>query len=145
MREVCASGIDKTSDARESELNDCLLAADLARGFEEFAMAYLEYYGESVRIKFGNRVFAGRTSGFEVLIELLVRLHIAIEGGGACVNSLRLLGTKVLGPDEYASDWQLDIAGGGWDRGRLEWSSIRSWENGQVIREHAQEKSRRRS
>jgi hypothetical protein len=75
---------DNTPSAFDHELNEALVNADIANGYEEFLAIFDRFYAEQVEMASDGHAtgLAGKSRVVPVLFNFLVPLHVMAEIGG---------------------------------------------------------------
>src|SRR6266481_1599191 len=115
---------DNTSSALDRELNEALVNANIANGYEEFLALFDRFYAEQVEVANDGHAtgLAGKARVLPVLFNFLVPLHVMAEIGGLAVT----LPYSTLHSDkreEQLAEWALDLLGILGRRVTLHWSS----------------------
>jgi hypothetical protein len=130
------------SRTREKALNEAIVAADPAEGFEPYASAYVEFYHADVVVRMQERELAGRQKVFSALVRLLTLLDMKFGKAGARSRRLRLLSESEGEDGKHVSLWELQVDRTSEGAKCIEWHSMREWRDGRVVREVIQESSR---
>ena len=128
--------VDNTPSAFEHELNEALVNANVANGYEEFLALFDRFYAEQVEVASDApaAALAGKSRVLSVLFNFLVPLHVMAEIGGLAVT----LWYSTLHRDrrgEQHAEWSLDLLGILGRRVTLHWSSVRRWKDAHVVYE----------
>ena len=124
------------SSAFDHELNEALVNADIANGYEEFLVIFDQFYAEQVEVvSEGHSTWlAGKSRVLPVLFNFLVPLHVMAEIGGLSVT-LRYSEIRSDNRGEQHAEWSLDLVGILGRRVTLHWSSARQWKGPHVVYE----------
>ena len=127
---------DNTSSAFDHELNEALVNANIADGYEEFLALFDRFYAEQVEVASDGDAtgLAGKSRVRPVLFNFLVPLHVMAEIGGLAVT-LRYSTLHSDKRGEQHAEWSLDLLGILGRRVTLHWSSVRRWKDAHVIYE----------
>jgi hypothetical protein len=132
---------DNTSSAFDHELNEALVNADIANGYEEFLSIFDRFYADQVEVASdGDAVgLAGKARVLPVLFNFLAPLHVMAEIGGLAVT-LRYSTIHSDQRGEQHAEWSLDLLGILGRRVTLHWSSVRRWKGCHVVYERHYER-----
>src|SRR5882757_9216719 len=127
---------DNTSSALDRELNEALVNANIANGYEEFLALFDRFYAEQVEVASDGpaAALAGKSRVLSVLFNFLVPLHVMAEIGGLAVT-LRYSTIHSDKRGEQHAEWSLDLLGVLGRRVTLHWSSVRRWKGSHVVYE----------
>ncbi len=127
---------DNTSSAFDHELNEALVNANIANGYEEFLALFDRFYAEQVEVASDAHAtgLAGKARVLPVLFNFLVPLHVMAEIGGLAVT-LRYSTLHSDKREEQHAEWSLDLLGILGRRVTLHWSSARRWNHAHVVYE----------
>src|SRR5258706_12977363 len=127
---------DNPSSAFERELNEALVNANIANGYEEFLALFDRFYAEQVEVASAGpaAALAGKSRVLPVLFNFLVPLHVMAEIGGLAVT-LRYSTLHSDKRGEQHAEWSLDLLGILGRRVTLHWSSARRWKGSHVVYE----------
>ena len=127
---------DNTSSALHRELNEALVNANIANGYEEFLALFDRFYAEQVEVASNGPAtgLAGKSRVLPVLFNFLVPLHVMAEIGGLAVT-LRYSTLHSDKREEQHAEWSLDLLGILGRRVTLHWSSARRWKDAHVVYE----------
>jgi hypothetical protein len=127
---------DNTSSAFDHELNEALVNANIANGYEEFLALFDRFYAEQVEVASDGHAtgLAGKARVLPVLFNFLVPLHVMAEIGGLAVT-LRYSTLHSDKREEQHAEWSLDLLGILGRRVTLHWSSARRWKDAHVVYE----------
>jgi hypothetical protein len=128
--------IDSTFSAFDHELNEALVNANIANGYEEFLAIFDRFYAEQVEVASDGHAtgLAGKSRVRTVLFNFLVQLHVMAEIGGLAVT-LRYSTIHSDKRGEQHAEWSLDLLGVLGRRVTLHWSSVRRWKGSHVVYE----------
>jgi hypothetical protein len=128
---------DILSSVFDHELNEALVNADIANGYEEFLAIFDRFYAEQVEVASDHHAtgLVGKSSVLPVLFNFLVPLHVMAEIGGLAVT-LRYSTIHSDKRGEQHAEWSLDLLGILGRRVTLHWSSVRRWKDAHVVYEH---------
>jgi len=125
---------DNTSSALDGELNEALVNANIANGYEEFLALFNRFYAEQVEVASDGPALAGKSRVLPVLFNFLVPLHVMAEIGGLAVT-LRYSTLHSDKRGEQHAEWSLDLLGILGRRVTLQWFSVRRWKDAHVVYE----------
>jgi hypothetical protein len=127
---------DNASSAFDRELNEALVNANIANGYEEFLALFDRFYAEQVEVASDGpaAALAGKSRVLSVLFNFLVPLHVMAEIGGLAVT-LRYSTLHSDRRGEQHAEWSLDLLGILGRRVTLQWSSVRRWKDAHIIYE----------
>jgi hypothetical protein len=127
---------DNTSSAFDRELNEALVNANIANGYEEFLALFDRFYAEQVEVASAGpaAALAGKSRVLPFLFNFLVPLHVMAEIGGLAVT-LRYSTLHSDKRGEQHAEWSLDLLGILGRRVTLQWSSVRRWKDAHVVYE----------
>ncbi len=127
----------ESSQAAELALNGAILHAEIARGYEEFVVAFESFYADDVEVsrEDSQETIHGKEKVRALLYNFLVPLHILAEIGGLLVS---LQQTAMPGdvPIETHSAWTLELVGASGTTCTLRWRILRRWLGPRVVYEH---------
>src|SRR5712671_2953684 len=128
--------VDNTPSAFEHELNEALVNANVANGYEEFLALFDRFYAEQVEVANDGHAtgLAGKARVLPVLFNFLVPLHVMAEIGGLAVT-LRYSTLHSDKREEQQAEWSLDLLGILGRRVTLQWSAVRRWKDAHVVYE----------
>jgi hypothetical protein len=120
----------------ELDLNNALVNADIAYGYEEYLALFDHFYDENVEVASDSNPdpLVGKARVLPIILNFLMPLHVMAEIGGL---SVRLRCTPVFSDnrEEQHADWSLDLVGTTGRSVMVSWSSARRWKDGRVIYE----------
>jgi hypothetical protein len=127
---------DNPSSAFDRELNEALVNANIANGYEEFLALFDRFYAEQVEVAGDGpaAALAGKSRVFPVLFNFLLPLHVMAEIGGLAVT-LRYSTLHSDKRGEQHAEWSLDLLGILGRHVTLQWSSVRRWKDAHVVYE----------
>ncbi len=127
---------DNPSSAFDRELNEALVNANIANGYEEFLALFDRFYAEQVEVASDGpaAALAGKSRVLPVLFNFLVPLHVMAEIGGLAVT-LRYSTLHSDKRGEQHAEWSLELLGILGRRVTLQWSSVRRWKDAHVVYE----------
>jgi hypothetical protein len=128
--------VDNTSSAFDHELNEALVNAYIADGYEEFLAIFDRFYSEQVEVVGDGHStgLTGKSRVLPVLFNFLVPLHVMAEIGGLSVT-LRYSTIHSDQRGEQHAEWSLDLVGILGRRVKVHWSSARRWKGSHVVYE----------
>jgi len=124
------------SSVQEGVLNEAIVRADIAAGFEEYLEIFDKFYAKDVEASSGSgqEPIRGKTRVRSVLLNFLIPLHIMAEVG----LSISIRNTAIRGDlaDETHSEWVLELVAPSGKTCTLAWRTFRKWSGTHVLYEH---------
>jgi len=119
---------------RDQALNEALAKADISESFEQYFDILNRYYADDVEVTSAERTepITGRNNVMSLISKVIVPLHVFAEVGGLAV-ALRYKTIVADKKDEYCAEWTLELTGALGRQVVVNWSSIRRWNDSQVI------------
>lgn len=125
------------SSVQERVLNEAIVRADIATGFEEYLEIFDKFYAEDIEASSGSgqEPIRGKTRVHSLLLNFLIPLHIMAEVGGL---SISIRNTAIPGDlaDETHSEWTLELVAPSGKTCTLAWRTLRKWSGAHVLYEH---------
>jgi hypothetical protein len=121
---------------RDQTLNEALVKADISKSFEEYFEILNRYYADDVEVNCAERTepITGKSNVLSLISKVIVPLHVFSEVGGLAV-ALRYKTVAAAEEGEYCAEWTLELSGALGRQVVVNWSSIRRWNDAQVIYE----------
>jgi len=128
--------IDNPSSGFDHELNEALVSANIADGYEEFLAVFDRFYAEQVEVASEDNAagLVGKSRVLPILFNFLMPLYVMAEIGGLSVT-LRYSTIHSDKRGEQHAEWSLDLLGILGRRVTLHWSSARKWRGSHVVYE----------
>ena len=126
-----------SSQAGEFALNDAILRAEIARGYEEYLDVFERFYADEVEVsrEDSRETIRGKAQIRPFLLKYLAPLHVLAEVAGLSV-SVQQAAVPRDAASETHSAWTVSFAGIDGKRCTLKWHAIRRWNASRVVYEH---------